>query len=222
MDAVQGRVVSRLAHVDIEGLTVRYGSVTALDRLDLAIAGGEMFVLLGGSGSGKTTLLRALGGFIRPTAGRIGLAGQDITRLPPHRRPVNTTFQSYALFPHMSVADNVGFGLRRQGVELQEMVESIRMQYQDTVSRAQRIEDVRRQLLERVEAVEETLATLEQEDTREDTIIQRLDKQILENLLAVQERAEVIRAAGAPVVCETPGGLAGQTADIAWLRSHVD
>ena len=106
-----------MAHVDIEGLTVSYGSVTALDRLDLAIAGGEMFVLLGGSGSGKTTLLRTLGGFIRPAAGRIGLAGQDITHLPPHKRPVNTTFQSYALFPHMSVADNVGFGLRRQGVD---------------------------------------------------------------------------------------------------------
>ena len=104
-----------MAHVAIEGLTVRYGAVAALDRLDLAIAGGEMFVLLGGSGSGKTTLLRTLGGFIRPDAGRISLAGQDITDLPPHRRPVNTTFQSYALFPHMSVADNVAFGLRRQG-----------------------------------------------------------------------------------------------------------
>jgi spermidine/putrescine ABC transporter ATP-binding subunit len=87
-----------------------------LDRLDLAINSGEMFVLLGGSGSGKTTLLRALGGFIQPAAGRIVLAGQDITRLPPHRRPVNTTFQSYALFPHMTVADNIGFGLRRQGM----------------------------------------------------------------------------------------------------------
>ena len=75
-----------------------------------------MFVLLGGSGSGKTTLLRALGGFARLSAGRIVLAGQDITALPPHRRPVNTTFQSYALFPHMTVADNIGFGLRRQGV----------------------------------------------------------------------------------------------------------
>src|SRR4051794_27730930 len=74
-----------------------------------------MFVLLGGSGSGKTTLLRALGGFIEPEAGRIVLNGQDITRLPPHKRPVNTTFQSYALFPHMTVTDNVAFGLRRQG-----------------------------------------------------------------------------------------------------------
>ena len=105
-----------MADVDVEGLTVRYGPATALDRLDLHIAAGEMFVLLGGSGSGKTTLLRALGGFIQPSAGRIVLGGQDITALPPHRRPVNTTFQSYALFPHMNVADNVGFGLRRQGV----------------------------------------------------------------------------------------------------------
>ena len=98
----------------IENLTVRYGPVTALSGLDLTIASGELFVLLGGSGSGKTTLLRTLGGFIAPTEGRIQLAGQDITRLPPHRRPVNTTFQSYALFPHMTVADNVAFGLHRQ------------------------------------------------------------------------------------------------------------
>ncbi len=95
---------------------VRYGPVMALDGLDLTIAGGEMFVLLGGSGSGKTTLLRCLGGFIAPDSGRVILGGHDVTRLPPHRRPVNTTFQSYALFPHMSVADNVAFGLRRQGV----------------------------------------------------------------------------------------------------------
>ena len=105
-----------MAEVEVEGLTVRYGPAVALDALDLSIAKGELFVLLGGSGSGKTTLLRALAGFVQASAGRIVLAGQDITQLPPHRRPVNTTFQSYALFPHMSVADNVGFGLRRQGV----------------------------------------------------------------------------------------------------------
>ena len=103
-----------MAELSIEDLTVRYGPVTALTGLNLEIASGELFVLLGGSGSGKTTLLRTLGGFIEPAAGRILLGGQDITRLPPHRRPVNTTFQSYALFPHMSVADNVAFGLRRQ------------------------------------------------------------------------------------------------------------
>ena len=105
-----------MSHVDIAGLTVRYGGWTALDALDLGIGKGELFVLLGGSGSGKTTLLRTLAGFIAPAAGRITLGGRDITALPPHRRPVNTMFQSYALFPHMSVAANVGFGLRRQGM----------------------------------------------------------------------------------------------------------
>ena len=109
----------------VEGLTVRYGSAVALDGLDLQIGSGEMFVLLGGSGSGKTTLLRVLGGFVQPAAGRVVLAGQDITRLPPHRRPVNTTFQSYALFPHMSVADNIGFGLRRQGVPRAEIAKRV-------------------------------------------------------------------------------------------------
>ena len=95
---------------------MRYGQWTALEALDLAIGRGELFVLLGGSGSGKTTLLRTLAGFIAPAAGRITLGGRDITSLPPHRRPVNTMFQSYALFPHMSVAANIGFGLRRQGL----------------------------------------------------------------------------------------------------------
>ncbi|MBN8897303.1 MAG: ABC transporter ATP-binding protein, partial [Rhodospirillales bacterium] len=100
----------------ISDLTVRYGTVAALSGLDLTTEPGELFVLLGGSGSGKTTLLRAIAGFVRPTAGRIALEGVDLAPLPPHRRPVNTMFQSYALFPHLSVADNVAFGLRRQGM----------------------------------------------------------------------------------------------------------
>jgi spermidine/putrescine ABC transporter ATP-binding subunit len=99
----------------VRGVTVRFGTTTALDRLDLDVHAGEMFVLLGGSGSGKTTLLRAIAGFIRPDAGSIVLDGVDLAPLPPHRRPVNTMFQSYALFPHLNVAANVAFGLRRQG-----------------------------------------------------------------------------------------------------------
>ena len=98
------------------GLTVRYGTTTALDHLDLTVHRDEFFVLLGGSGSGKTTLLRAIAGFVRPDSGRIVLDGIDLSALPPHRRPVNTMFQSYALFPHMSVAANIGFGLRQQGL----------------------------------------------------------------------------------------------------------
>ena len=99
----------------ISGLTVRYGAVSALISLDLTVRRGELFVLLGGSGSGKTTLLRAIAGFVPPAAGHIRLNGTDLAPLPPHRRPVNTMFQSYALFPHLSVAANIGFGLRQQG-----------------------------------------------------------------------------------------------------------
>jgi len=101
-----------LARFAAQGLTVRYGAIEALGGLDLEIDSGEIFVLLGGSGSGKTTLLRCAGGFIAPDAGRILLDDRDITALPPHARPVNTMFQSYALFPHMDVAGNIGFGLR--------------------------------------------------------------------------------------------------------------
>jgi spermidine/putrescine ABC transporter ATP-binding subunit len=102
--------------LQISGLTVRYGEVTALDRLDLTVAKGELFVLLGGSGSGKTTLLQSVAGFVRPHSGQIMLDGVDLVRMPPHRRPVNTMFQSYALFPHMSVAANIAFGLRHRGL----------------------------------------------------------------------------------------------------------
>jgi spermidine/putrescine ABC transporter ATP-binding subunit len=111
---LQGRSLTPL--LAITGLTVRFGTTVALDGLDLSVNQGELFVLLGGSGSGKTTLLRAIGGFVRPEAGRIVLNGVELGALPPHRRPVNTMFQSYALFPHLSVAANIGFGLRMQGL----------------------------------------------------------------------------------------------------------
>ena len=112
MGPLQGRPLSTLLR--ITGLTVRYGATRALDALDLEVQRGELFVLLGASGSGKTTLLRAVGGFVRPDTGRIELDGTDLGPLPPHRRPVNTMFQSYALFPHMSGAANIAFGLRQQ------------------------------------------------------------------------------------------------------------
>jgi putrescine transport system ATP-binding protein len=96
----------------IRGLVRRFGAVTALAGVDLDVAQGEVFALLGGSGSGKTTLLRCIAGFEAPDAGSIALNGADLLPLPPYRRPLNTMFQSYALFPHMSVAGNIGFGLR--------------------------------------------------------------------------------------------------------------
>jgi putrescine transport system ATP-binding protein len=97
----------------IEGVSKTYGSHTAVDNITLSIFKGEMFALVGASGCGKTTLLRMLAGFAHPSGGRILIDGTDMGTVPPHERPVNMMFQSYALFPHMSVESNVGYGLRR-------------------------------------------------------------------------------------------------------------
>ncbi len=105
-----------MTFANFSGITLRYGDTLALSDLDLSIARGEIFCLLGASGSGKTTLLKIAGGFLTPDRGRMDLDGENITAQPPWRRPVNTMFQSYALFPHMTVADNIGFGLRRMGL----------------------------------------------------------------------------------------------------------
>jgi putrescine transport system ATP-binding protein len=100
----------------IEGVTKNFGSFRAVDRLSLDIRAGEFFALLGPSGCGKTTLLRMLAGFETPDEGRILLGGSDIAPVLPHERPVNMMFQNYALFPHLSVRDNIAFGLRRAGM----------------------------------------------------------------------------------------------------------
>src|SRR4051812_6512825 len=98
--------------IRLAGVRKEYGEVVAVDGVDVDIRRGEFFTMLGPSGSGKTTCLRMIAGFERPDAGRIELAGSDVTDLPPAERDVNTVFQDYALFPHMSVAENVGYGLR--------------------------------------------------------------------------------------------------------------
>src|SRR5579885_3076154 len=100
----------------IEAVVKQFGKFRAVDGLSLDIRAGEFFALLGPSGCGKTTLLRMLAGFETPDAGRILLDGKDIARIPPHQRPVNMMFQSYALFPHLSVQDNIAFGLKRAGM----------------------------------------------------------------------------------------------------------
>jgi putative spermidine/putrescine transport system ATP-binding protein len=101
-----------MARLQLTGLTKMYGDFRAVSDVDLDIGQGELVVLLGPSGCGKTTTLRMIAGFVAPTAGEIRLGGNDITRQPPWKRNTGLVFQSYALFPHLSVADNVAFGLR--------------------------------------------------------------------------------------------------------------
>ncbi|AOR36566.1 spermidine/putrescine ABC transporter ATP-binding protein [Streptomyces fodineus] len=102
--------------VRLDGVSKQFGDSYAVHRLDLDIEAGHFFSLLGPSGCGKTTTLRMIGGFSDPTEGSVLLAGEEVTALPPNRRNVNTVFQSYALFDHLSIADNVAFGLKRKGV----------------------------------------------------------------------------------------------------------
>ena len=104
------------AYLDIDRVSKRFGAATVLHELSLGVAEGEFVSLLGPSGCGKTTLLRIVAGLMAADSGRIGLAGRDLGRLPPHRRNVGVVFQNYALFPHLSVSDNIAFGLRAQRV----------------------------------------------------------------------------------------------------------
>jgi putative spermidine/putrescine transport system ATP-binding protein len=119
-DSGHGDGAAAAPDVRLQGLTKRYGPVVAVDGIDLEIGRGEFFTLLGPSGSGKTTTLRMIAGFEIPDAGTVELAGRDVRDLPPYDRQVNTVFQDYALFPHMSVAENVEYGLRVKKVAKEE------------------------------------------------------------------------------------------------------
>ena len=111
---------AKKAALKVLGVRKSYGPVVAVAGIDLVVDEGEFFTLLGPSGSGKTTLLRLIAGFERPDAGRIELGGRDVTSVPPYLRDTNTVFQDYALFPHMSVAENIAYGLRVKHVSRQE------------------------------------------------------------------------------------------------------
>lgn len=126
--AMTGGQQAKEVLVKIDRVTKKFAETVAVDDVSLTINKGEIFALLGGSGSGKSTLLRMLAGFERPTEGRIYLDGQDITDLPPYERPINMMFQSYALFPHMTVAQNIAFGLKQDKlpkVQIDERVEQM-------------------------------------------------------------------------------------------------
>jgi spermidine/putrescine transport system ATP-binding protein len=117
----------------LEGVTKRFGSFVAVDDLTLSVPEGAFFALLGPSGCGKTTTLRMVAGLEDPTLGRVLIGGEDITSLRPYKRPVNTVFQSYALFPHLTIFENIAFGLRRRGVadykqKAREMIELVELE----------------------------------------------------------------------------------------------
>jgi len=114
------------ASVELRSVTKRFDDFVAVDDLSLELGQGEFFTLLGPSGCGKTTTLRMIAGFERPTEGEIRIEGDDVAQLPPHKRPTNTVFQSYALFPHLSVEANVGFGLKRKKVAKDEIAERVK------------------------------------------------------------------------------------------------
>ncbi|ABA77140.1 MULTISPECIES: ABC transporter ATP-binding protein [Pseudomonas] len=114
--ALEGDQTPKQVLVKIDRVTKKFDETVAVDDVSLEIKKGEIFALLGGSGSGKSTLLRMLAGFERPTEGRIFLDGVDITDMPPYERPINMMFQSYALFPHMTVAQNIAFGLQQDKI----------------------------------------------------------------------------------------------------------
>ncbi len=111
--------------IKLRGISKHFGAFTAVDNVDLDIYKGELFSLLGGSGCGKTTLLRMLAGFESPSSGTIYIDGVDMTEIPPHERPTNMMFQSYALFPHMTVGQNVAYGLKRDGINETEISQRV-------------------------------------------------------------------------------------------------
>ena len=123
--ALEGSQQPKEVLVKIDRVTKKFDETVAVDDVSLTINKGEIFALLGGSGSGKSTLLRMLAGFERPTEGRIMLDGVDITDMPPYERPINMMFQSYALFPHMTVAQNIAFGLKQDRLPAAEIDERV-------------------------------------------------------------------------------------------------
>ena len=161
--------------VKIDRVTKKFDETVAVDDVSLTINKGEIFALLGGSGSGKSTLLRMLAGFERPSEGRIFLDGVDITDMPPYERPINMMFQSYALFPHMSVEQNIAFGLKQDKLPKAEIESQFKALLQGALSKLDVVSrdefDAQMAVLARtrarLEALEARLTELEKPQTAE-------------------------------------------------------
>jgi len=219
-------------HIDIRRIEKRFGQVTAVRPTDLSVGGGEFFSLLGPSGCGKTTLLRMIGGLEVPTAGKILIDGKDITRLPSYRRPTNMVFQSYAIFPHLTVGENIAYGLKRRGLseaerrrEVGRLLEMIRLpgfagRLPDQLSggQQQRVALARALVLKpKVLLLDEPLAALDKK-LRENMQIElrRLQREVgitfilvthdQEEALTLSDRIAVMKA-GRILQCSTPREL---------------
>lgn len=223
--------------IRFENVTKRFGDFTAVDDLTLNIYEREFFALLGPSGCGKTTLMRMLAGFEEPTSGRILLAGQDLVGVPPYRRPVNMMFQSYALFPHMNVADNVAFGLKQakmpkadREARVEEMLKLVKLEpfaqrkpHQLSGGQRQRVALARSLALKpKVLLLDEPLGALDRK-LREETQFELTDLQVTlgmtflivthdqEEAMTVADRIALMNA-GRMVQVATPGEIYEQPA----------
>ena len=211
------RVVDRQnQYLRIESVTKRFGDFVAVDNVSLSIFKGEIFCLLGGSGCGKTTLLRMLAGFESPTSGRILIDGQDMSGIPPYERPVNMMFQSYALFPHLSVWENIAFGLKREGMprneintRVEEMLRLTRLEkfarrkpHQISGGQRQRIAIARAILADpRILILDEATSNL---DTESESLIQASLKELMHGrtTFVIAHRLSTIRQADQILVIE--------------------
>ncbi len=220
------------AFIEIRHIEKRFGQVTAVTATDLAVGSGEFFSLLGPSGCGKTTLLRMIGGLEVPSAGQILIDGRDVTRLPPYRRPTNMVFQSYAIFPHLTVGENIAYGLKRRGLseaerrkEAERLLEMIRLpgfadRRPDQLSggQQQRVALARALVLKpKVLLLDEPLAALDKK-LRENMQIElrRLQREVgitfllvthdQEEALTLSDRIAVMKA-GRILQCSTPREL---------------
>ncbi|MGQ4275191.1 ABC transporter ATP-binding protein [Terrihabitans sp. B22-R8] len=223
--------------IRFENVTKTFGDFTAVDNLTLNIYEREFFALLGPSGCGKTTLMRMLAGFEEPTSGRILLAGQDLVGVPPYRRPVNMMFQSYALFPHMNVADNIAFGLKQakmpkadREARVQEMLKLVKLEpfakrkpHQLSGGQRQRVALARSLALKpKVLLLDEPLGALDRK-LREETQFELTDLQVtlgMTFLIVTHDQEEAMTVAdrialmnrGRMVQVATPGEIYEQPA----------